>query len=199
MTTTSLTPAIRPYDPAGVPTPTPQQQERLARAGHSLAARYDSDGVRRTQPALAAAALVAGLAAPEILAPLGLAAEETSAGAALGAAGRAAAGLLGGAGRSAAGFLGEAARSFLDSSGAAARSTAGTFADPARLGEAAAEFTRSAFVDKAKDAVVIGATAELAHRALGAVRDFVGRHHHQHAGAPPPGAVPSPAGAVDPR
>ncbi len=177
MATTDLTPVMRPYDPATLPAPTPEQRERLARAQQAAGSRYASDGVRNPQPALAAAAVVAGIAAPEVLAPLGLAAGEAGEGAAAGLAGRAFGGALQSAGRAVAGFVGQAARAFLDSSGAAARSAAGTLADPARLGEAAAQFTRSAFVDKAKETIVIGAAGELAHRALGALHERIGHPH----------------------
>jgi hypothetical protein len=174
----NLTPVMRPYDPSTVPTPTLEQQARMERAREAAVSGYASDGVQDARPAFAAAALVAGLAAPE-LAPFGLAAEEAGAGAVFGAAGRAAAGAAGGGARAAAGFLGQAARAFLDSSGAAARSAAGTFADPARFGEALSEFTRSAFVDKAKDAIVIGAAGELARRAAHAVEGFRHEHHRR--------------------
>jgi hypothetical protein len=167
----NLTPVIGPYDPATIPSPTPQQQERLARAREALFSGYASDGVRSSKPALAAAALAVGIAAPELLAPLGAALGETAEGAA-----------AAGAVRGAAGFIGQAARAFCDSSGAAARSLVGTLADPARLGEAAAQFTRSAFVDKARDAVVIGAAGEALRRTGGAVQWMLAhRHHHHHA------------------
>jgi hypothetical protein len=191
----NLTPVLRPYDPATVPSPTPQQAERLARAGNAAVSGYASDGVQNTRPVLAAAALAAGIAAPELLAPAGAAIaetagaalEDTAAGAALGALGRTIAGAAGGAVRSAAGFIGQAGRAFVDSSGAAARSLAGTLADPARFGEAAAQFTRSAFVDKAKDAVVIGAAGELARRAGSAVHGLLERaHRHGHHRHAPP-------------
>ena len=171
----NLTPVMRPYDPSTVPEPTPQQRERMARAREAVASGYASDGVRNVKPALAAAALAVGVAAPELLVPLGAALEETAAGAAIGAAGPAV--------RSAAGFLGQAARSFLDSSGAAARSVAGAMTDPARLGEAAAEFIRSAFVEKAKDIVVIGAAGELVRRAGEAAHGWLAPEAHRQATA----------------
>lgn len=182
----NLTPVMRPYDPSTVPEPTPQQRERMARAREAVVSGYASDGVRNVKPALAAAALAVGAAAPELLVPLGVALEETAAGAAIGAAGRAAAGTVGRAAaeaagpvaRSAAGFLGQAARAFLHSSSAAARSAAGALTDPARLGEAAAEFVRSAFVEKAKDIVVIGAAGELARRAGEAVHGWLTHEPH---------------------
>jgi hypothetical protein len=186
----NLNPVMRPYDPSTVPSPSPEQQERLARARASAVSGYASDGVLNSKPAFAAAALAAGIVAPELLAPAAAALDETAAGAAFGVAGRAAAGAAGGAVRAAAGFVGQAARAFLDSSGAAARSAAGAIADPARFGEAAAEFTRSAFVDKAKDAVVIGAAAELANRAGSALHGWLGHRHHHHEPAPAPPAPP---------
>jgi hypothetical protein len=179
----NLTPVMRPYDPSTVPEPTPQQRERMARAREAVASGYASDGVRNVKPALAAAALAVGVAAPELLVPLGAALEETAAGAAIGAAGRAAAGAAGPAMRSAAGFLGQAARSFLDSSASAARSVAGAVTDPARLGEAAAEFVRSAFVEKAKDIVVIGAAGELVRRAGEAAHGWLAPEAHRQATA----------------
>jgi hypothetical protein len=210
----NLTPILRPYDPSTVPSPTPQQAERLARAGNAVVSGYASDGVQNTRPALAAAVLAAGIAAPELLVPAGAALAEsagaalgetaagaalegTAAGALFGAVGRTVAGAAGGAARSAAGafdsaaeFIGQAGRAFVDSSAAAARSLAGTLTDPARFGEAGAQFTRSAFVDKAKDVVVIGAAGELARRAGTAVHGLLERaHRHGHHRHAPPDAA----------
>ncbi len=130
----NLNPVMRPYDPSTVPSAEP-------RAAGAPGARPCFGGLRlrerrrlRTRsPRFAAAALAAGIVAPELLAPAAAALDETAAGAAFGVAGRAAAGAAGGAVRAAAGFVGQAARAFLDSSGAAARSAAGTIADPGPL------------------------------------------------------------------